>query len=200
MNRIIKLLILADIFVLTGFGLVEPILAIFIKDNLADGTIFAAGIASTLFLLTKSLVQLPFSKYVDKYKNNERWIVLGTFLIAIVPFIYIFATKIIYIYLAQILFGLGSGLAYPAWLGLWTLNLDKNHESYQWSLYSTLTSLGTACSGAVGAAIAEFLGFQYTFIVVGALSLIGCLILLGLQEQEKKILSRKNGTRRNSKK
>ena len=44
MNRIIKLLMISDVFVLTGFGLVQPILAIFIKDNLVGGTIFAAGL------------------------------------------------------------------------------------------------------------------------------------------------------------
>ena len=54
MNRTIKLLMFSDIFVLTGFGLIEPILAIFIKENLVGGTIFAAGLASMIFLVTKS--------------------------------------------------------------------------------------------------------------------------------------------------
>ena len=34
MNRTVKLLILSDIFILTGFGLITPILAIFIKDDI----------------------------------------------------------------------------------------------------------------------------------------------------------------------
>ena len=45
MNRTIKLLMISDIFVITGFGLIDPILAIFIKENLTGGTIFAAGFA-----------------------------------------------------------------------------------------------------------------------------------------------------------
>jgi DHA1 family quinolone resistance protein-like MFS transporter len=59
MNRTIKLLMISDIFVLTGFGLIQPILAIFIKEGVAGGTIFTAGVASTLFLVTKSLVHSP---------------------------------------------------------------------------------------------------------------------------------------------
>ena len=113
MNNTIKLLMISDIFVITGFGLIEPILAIFIRENIVGGTIFAAGVASTLFLITKSIVQLPFSRYVDSHKDKMRWLIIGTLLISLVPFIYIFVNHIKYVYLAQILYGIGSGLAYP---------------------------------------------------------------------------------------
>lgn len=174
----------SDISVVTGFGLIAPILAIFIKDNLAGGTIFAAGLASTIFFITKSIIQLPFSRYVDKHDDNVKWLLLGTFLIGLVPFLYIFANSVIHIYIAQILYGLGSGLAYPTWLGLWSLNLDKKHESFEWSVYSTLVSLGSAITAVIGAAIAEFFGFMITFILGGILSLSGCLILLGLERHK----------------
>ena len=117
-NRTIKLLMLSDIFIATGFGLTDPIVAIYIKENLTGGTIFAAGLASTIFLVTKSVVQLPFSRYVDGHDDKIRWLIIGTFLIALVPFIYILANDIKYIYFAQLLHGLGSGLAFPTWLGL----------------------------------------------------------------------------------
>ena len=178
---------ISDIFVLTGFGLIDPILAIFIKDNLIGGTIFSAGLASMIFFLTKSIIQLPFSRHVDKTENKTRWLILGTLLISIVPFIYIFTSGIKMIYLAQLIHGIGSGLAYPTWLGLWSINLDRKQESFEWSLYSTLTGLGTAATAAVGAAIAQFVGFKFTFALVGVMSLIGCFILLWLNEKNKRI-------------
>ncbi|MEK6969908.1 MAG: MFS transporter [Nanoarchaeota archaeon] len=184
MNRTIKLLMLSDIFVLTGFGLIEPILAIFIKENVVGGTILAAGLASTIFLVTKCLVQLPFSRYVDRQENKVKWLVVGASLVTLVPFIYIFSTHVYYIYLAQVLMGIGSGLVYPTWLGLWSTNLDKQHQSFEWSLYSTLTGLGTAATAAIGAAIAEYIGFTYTFALVGIMSLWSCLILLGLENKQ----------------
>jgi MFS family permease len=186
MNRTIKLLMFSDIFVLTGFGLIDPILAIFIKENLIGGTIFAAGLASTLFLVTKCLVQLPFSKYVDDHDNKIKWLILGSLLVASVPFIYIFAKSINHIYIAQIIYGVGSGLAYPTWLGLWSTHLDRKHESFEWSLYSTLTGLGTAVTAAIGGAIAQFVGFQYTFGLVGLMSLAGCFVLFWLERKEGK--------------
>ncbi len=184
MNRTIKLLMLSDIFVLTGFGLIEPILAIFIKENLVGGTILAAGLASTIFLVTKCLVQLPFSRYVDQQENKVKWLVVGASLVTLVPFIYIFANHVYFIYAAQFLMGIGSGLVYPTWLGLWSTNLDKQHQSFEWSLYSTLTGLGTAATAAIGAAIAEYIGFIYTFALVGIMSLWSCLILLGLENKQ----------------
>ncbi|MBS3135234.1 MFS transporter [Candidatus Woesearchaeota archaeon] len=187
MNRTIKLLIISDIFVITGFGLIGPILAIFIKENMIGGTIFAAGLASTLFLITKSIVQLPFSKYVDSHDDKVKWLMIGTFLIGMVPFIYIFARSISFIYVAQVIYGIGSGLAFPTWLGLWTSHLDKKHESFEWSLYSTLTGLGTAVTASIGAVIAQYIGFIYTFALVGIMSLIGCFILFGLEKKKDKL-------------
>jgi MFS family permease len=184
MNRVIKFLMISDILVLTSFGLIDPILAIFFKEDLIGGTILMAGLASTIFLLTKSFVQLPFSRYVDahNYQTRIKWLILGSFLISTVPFIYIFAKHIYLIFFAQIILGLGSGLAYPTWLGLFSIHLDKNKESFEWSLYSTLSGLGTAVTAAVGAALSQFIGFTFTFVLVGILSLMGCLVLFKLDK------------------
>lgn len=187
MNRVIKLLMISDIFVITGFGLIEPILSIFIKENLIGGSVFAAGLASTLFLITKSVVQLPFSKYVDSHDHKIKWLIFGTFVIAVVPFIYIFAKDVKFIYLAQILYGIGAGLAFPTWLGLWSTNLDKKHESFEWSLYSTTAGLGVAVTATIGALIASKFGFAYTFGMVGVMSLIGVLILFKLEKESESL-------------
>ena len=183
MNRTMKILMLSDIFVLTGFGLIQPILAIFINDGVTGGTVFAAGMASALFMLTKSLVQLPFSRYIDGHTKKTKWLIVGTLLMATVPIIYISAQSIIHVYLAEIVYGLGSGMAYPTWLGLWSTNLDKGKESFQWSIYSTSTGLGTAATGALGAGISSLAGFPVTFMLAGLLCLMGCMALLILESK-----------------
>ncbi|MBI2102939.1 MFS transporter [Candidatus Woesearchaeota archaeon] len=186
MNKTIKLLLLSDIFISTGFGLIGPIFAIFVKENIAGGTIFAAGIASTIYLLVKSLCQLPFSRYVDAHDNKVLWLIVGAFLTSMVPLLYLFSTSIYDIYLAQALYGMASALAYPTWLALWSVNLDKKHEGYEWSLYSTSTGLGAAGTAAIGSAIAEFIGFSYTFGFVALLSLFGWMTLFGLERKKVK--------------
>jgi MFS family permease len=184
MNRTMKLLLLSDIFVLTGFGLIQPILAIYINDGgVTGGTMVTAGMASALFMLTKSLVQLPFGHYVDSHAGKERWLILGTLLMASVPIIYLSANSIYQIYLAEVIYGLGSGLAYPTWLGLWSVNLDRGRESFQWSIYHTSTGMGTAATGAAGAAVASQMGFSITFMLAGLLCIVGCLVLLVLERR-----------------
>lgn len=183
MNRIVKLLIISDIFVMTGFGLISPILAIFIKENLVGGSIFAAGLAGAIFFITKIIIQLPFSRYIDDHKEKVKWLIVGTLFISAVPFIYIFAKHVYVIFIAQVVYGIGAGLAYPTWLGLFSTHLDKKHESFEWSLYSTFTGLGTAGTAFIGAAIAQWFGFELTFVFVGIMALIGCMILLLLQHK-----------------
>jgi MFS family permease len=188
MNRTMKLLMLSDIFVLTGFGLIQPILAIYINDGgVAGGSMLSAGLASALFLFTKSLVQLPFGRYVDNQPGKTRWLILGTLLMALVPVIYVTAHSIYQVYMAEMIYGVGSGLAYPTWLGLWSANLDKGRESFQWSVYSTSTGLGTAATGAAGAAVASLVGFSATFILAGLLCLLGCVALLVMERRSARL-------------
>lgn len=187
-NKTIKLLIISDIFTVTGFGLIDPIIAVFIKDNLIGGTLFTAGVASSLFLITKSIIQLAFAKHVDTHDDNNdlKWLIIGSFTIALVPFIYIFANHISTIFIAQIIHGIGSGLVYATWVGLWSTHLDKNKESFEWGLYSTSVNIGAAISSSLGAALAQLFGFKITLIITGILSLIGSLILFKLRNHYRK--------------
>ena len=151
----------------------------------------SSGESEILVEFSVSLIYLddPFSKYVDSHSFQERirWLIIGSFFIVLVPFIYIFAKHIYTIFFAQIVFGIGSGLAYPTWLGLWSTHLDKRKESFEWSLYSTLIGLGTALTAAIGAASAQFIGFNFTFAIVGAISFIGFLMLFELDRRRDKL-------------
>jgi len=196
MNRILKLLIFSDIFVLTGFGLIAPIMAIFIKDNLVGGSIAAVGIATTITLLVRCILQLFFAYYAQP-KHSYAMAICGTFFISVVPFIYFFATNVNYIYFASLLAGIGSGLANPAWFSLFAANLSKKQRGWEWSIYSSSVGLGTAAAAFFGSILAFKFGFSPVFIAVGILALIGCFILLGLTKKEAekdkiKIITAKN--------
>lgn len=186
MNRTLKILILSDIFIFGGFGMVNPIFAIFLKDNLVGGSIFAAGVASAIFMITHSVLQIFFA---HKFNPKDRlWmLILGTILIAITPFGYIFATHINHIYFVQFIYGLGAAFAYPAWYSLFSANLDRGQQGFQWSIHSTGVGMGAAATAAIGAFIAEKASFEIVFIITGILSLLGLFVLFGL---EKKILKK----------
>lgn len=176
---------LSDVFYFTGFGLVAPIVAIFINEDIRGGTIFGAGLATTIFIIVKSAVQLPFSRFIDKHDNKLKWLKIGFAIIIINPFIYIMADHINYVYVAEAIHGFGSGLAFPAWLGLWSTHLDKGHESFEWSFYSTMVGIGSAVTAAVGAAVAEFIGFDTAFFLVGIAGIAGFVTLFFLDKKPK---------------
>ncbi len=134
MKRIVKLLILSDFFILTGLGLVAPIISIFIKENLVGGSILAAGVASMIFILTKSILQLIFA-HIAHPRHRFFMLVFGSFLIFVTPLIYFFSTHIFHIFIAEFIYGIGSALAYPAWLSLFSQNLTKGEEGFEWSVW-----------------------------------------------------------------
>ncbi len=192
MNRVLKILLLSDLFIIGGFGLLAPIFAIFLKDNLIGGSIIAVGMAETIYLLTKALFQIYISKFTDQEKGNVRelyTLIIGSLIFTTVPIIYIFSTNIWHIYIAQFISGFGAALAYPGWRVLFTRFLDRNKEGYEWSVYDVTICLGAAASAAIGGYIAETYGFNALFIIVAILSLIGTILLAQLFKEE--ILSKK---------
>lgn len=180
-NRVIKILITSDIVVLSAFGFINPIFAIFVTGQIEGGGIRVVGIAAALYWVFKSLIQIPIGMRLDKVhgeKDDFFSLLLGTILVSLVPFGYIFSRLPLHIYGLQILYAIGYGLAIPSWGGFFTRNIDKGKEAFEWSLESTSVGLGAGISAALGGILADKFGFSLVFLIVGILSLIGATILL----------------------
>ncbi len=185
MNRTLKLLILSDVFVFGGLGLISPILAIFFKENLIGGTIAAVGIASAIYLITNSILQVLFAKVFNP-KDRFWMLCFGTFLIVLVPFGYIFSKIIWHVYVIQLIHGIGAGFAFPSWASLFTSNLEKGQRGYQCSIHSAGINLGMGLTAFFGAMIAQSFNFRIVFLITGCTSLIGLLILFKLEKEKLK--------------
>lgn len=183
MNKVIWLLVISDILILSAFGLITPIFAIFLNEGIAGGSITAAGIASTIFFLVKSITQIPLSIYIDSRRSKLGCLWFGTLLIVAVPFIYAFATHIKFIYVAEAVYGLGAAMAYPAWFSLFTKYVDRKHTGFEWSVWSTGVGLGAALTAYLGAIVAKSYGFDILFYTVGFVSLTGMITLLFLSNK-----------------
>ena len=187
MDNKIWLLIFSDVLILSSFGLIGPIFAVFITDGLEGGTLVTAGLATTIFLVVKSAVQLPLSRYfIDKEKHKTHSLLLGTFLIISVPFIYFAAKDVYTIFIAQAVYGLGAALAYPAWFSLFTTYIDKKHKGFEYTLWSTGVGVGSAITAYIGAEVANLLGFRYLFFLVGGVAFLGFVLLIVLDRLEMK--------------
>lgn len=176
MNPIIRALILSDMWMVTGWGLIGPIFAIF-AERIPGGSVFVAGIASAIFLLVKSFTQIPFARWSDKLNNRKTFIVIGYSLFVLVPLGYIYVTNVWQLYLIQVLEGLGAALSYPAWLAVFSHHVDPAKEGYEWSVYMTGTGLGSAATAAIGGAVADFFGYNMLFIVVAVTQVAGMVVI-----------------------
>lgn len=183
MNAIIKLLILADFFVFSGFGLVSPIFAVFIKDDLIGGSLTAVGIASTIYLLTKAALQIPLARWTDREPANLRefWsMIIGYLFIVLIPFFYLLIQDVNQLYLVQFFYGVASALAYPGFMAIFTKFADHERAAYSWSMYSTTVIIGMAVTAGIGGWIGEMFGFRILLVIVGIFTFLGFFATLGL--------------------
>ena len=182
-NQVIQFMTYSDVLMLAGWGLVNPILAIFITEQIDGGTVVLAGFAMTTYLLVKSILQIPIARFID-LKRGERddyWVmIVGSILISVTAFLFMFASAPWHVIAIQIFGGIGSALSYPSWQSIFTKHLDKKEEGLEWSLYFTATDLRAAMAASVGAMIAYIYGYQILFWVVGVMSVMGTLFLAGV--------------------
>jgi len=190
MNKIIIYLTISDILILSAFGLIAPIFAIFMNTGITGGSIAAAGLASTIFFLVKSITQLPLSMYIDSRKGKLGFLLFGSFLIVLVPIIYAFSPNVKFIFIAQGIYGLGAAMAYPAWYSLFTMHLDRKHRGLEYSVWSTGVGLGIALTAYLGAKFVEISSFKILFFIVAGLSFLGLIVLLFLSKRFLKDISK----------
>lgn len=182
-NKIIKILILSGFIIHFAFGFIAPIFALFIVGKIQGGTIETVGFAFAFYWAAAVLTRLPIARYVDKTKTEKDdfyFMIFGSVLISIVPFLFIASTKIWHIYLIQALYGIGYSLRLPGWFGMFTRHIDKGQEGYEWSFDSLVSGVGAAITAALGGVLAVKLGFDFLFILIGAISIIGSAILIFL--------------------
>ncbi|OGN07564.1 MAG: hypothetical protein A3B86_00520 [Candidatus Yanofskybacteria bacterium RIFCSPHIGHO2_02_FULL_38_22b] len=177
-NHVIRTMIISDFYLNSGLGLYGPIFAIFVTKQIEGGSIEVIGFAAGITQLFKVVLQLPIAKYLDR--NHGEYddfysMVLGGFLIAIAPFLYLFASKISHLYMIQAIYGIGLAFLVPPWYAIFSRHLDKRHENIEWSFESITIGIATAGSAAIGGVLANRLGFKAVFIAAGILAVFGIL-------------------------
>ncbi len=182
-NKIIKILIFSDIFLLTGFGLIEPIFALFVNQRIVGGNAVeaarVAGLSMAVYWGLKSILQIPFGKLLDRIKGEKDdlfFIVFGNILAAIAAFGYIFSSLPWHIYILQAIYSLGMAMNIPGWSAIFTRHIDKGKEAFEWSIASTSVGVGAGAAGALGGYIAAKFGFNILFISVSGLALISSIL------------------------
>ena len=185
-NKVIRILILSDVVLLTGMGLVAPIFAIFITNNIQGGDVRVVGFAASVYWIILSLVLIPFGRYLDGRhgEKDDLWfIVIGNILAAAAVFGYIFSKFPWHIYFLQAVYGIGMGMNIPGYTAIFTRHVDKGKEALSWSVRAAFVGIGAGIAGILGGLIAYRFGFDVLFIGIGILLLSSASLPLLIQKE-----------------
>lgn len=189
-NRIIRALIISDFFLFFSAGLLAPIFAIFITQNI-ENKIEVIGYAVSIYWMTRVITVIPFSRLMDKLKGEADeyyFMLIGTFITTCVPLFYIVAYEPWHIYILQGIIALANSMAVPAWRILFTNHIDSRVIGFEWSLEDVGVGAATALSASVGAFVADRYGFNLLFILIFIFGVIGTLILLPLSQNKRSLI------------
>ncbi|MDP3999554.1 MAG: MFS transporter [bacterium] len=179
-NRIVRYFIAADLTVLAGWGLADPILAIFVVDKIPGATLLTIGVMAAIYWIVKSIIQIPISLFLDRTdgeKDDFYAVVVGLLVASVTMFSFMAATSVTHLYIIQFIKALAFGLYVPAWAAIVSRHLDKDKVAFEWALSSTSVGLSIGVAGLAGSWVAKY-SFDLVFLLGGFLCLISALILL----------------------
>jgi len=188
-NKVMRAYIYWDLMVSSAWGLLGPVFAIFLLEKIAIGNVAEgakiAGFATLFYWMTKAIVQMPISSYLDKNHGeiDDFWFyVVGTAITGLVPFGFLFAVLPWHIYVLQVIHAIGMSMVIPASYAIFIRHVDKGKEAYESGLDSTLFGVGAGITGAIGGILAGYIGFSLIFILTGLFTLSSVFLLFPVRK------------------
>lgn len=182
LNPVVRFLIVSDVVIQGSAGLLAPIFALFVQDFInSDDTAAVAGVAAAIYLVTKSLLQIPAASLVDRIpgeRDDYQILFWSSIVMGIVPITYLFIDTPIQLYIVQAILGATTAFSFPSYMAIFTRHIDRQKEGTEWGVYFTLTDMSAAFAAAVGGILAVTVGFRELIIGLAALNVLGTLLIL----------------------
>lgn len=186
-NRAIQLLISFLFIVNIGEGLFAPVFAVYVTSELQGASVQTVGFAVALFALVKSVVQVPLARWLDHRagEDDDFYVILFGSCIGIAYSLgLIFIAHHWHLYVLAALNGVGAACLMAAYYAIFSHHIDRSSEGLEWSLMSVWgLTLSVAIGGAAGGMIAEYFGFDITFLIAALLHLLATGLLIVLYPQ-----------------
>lgn len=188
------MLVLSDFVLNFAFGLLSPIFAVFILKNIPGSSLRVVGLAASFYWIARVLSTVPLSKFMDK-TDGERdefyFVIIGSFLMASVPLVYLLINSPGQLYITQFIYGLAGSMAVPAWRILFTDHIDRGRTGYEWSLEDIAIGCSTAVSAFIGSILAEKFGFQIVLVLVSIMGYAATILLVPIYHEAKSLAQMK---------
>jgi MFS family permease len=182
-GTLVRRFVLLDLLLWGGWGLITPILAVFILEKVGDSNLLTVGVASAIYWLVNAITQLVSAGFIDEKKgevDDAKFLSIGLFIASLAAFSFLLVESTWHLFLAVALQGFAFGLYSPSWTAIFSRHLDNGHYALDWSLDRTSIAIFSAITAISGGAIAEFFGFEVIFGLAGVLSFLSCVVILRL--------------------
>lgn len=182
-NKVIKILVLSDLFLFAGWGLISPIFSVFIVEEIVGATVVTVGIASSVYWVARSSVYIPVARFLDKRKGEKDdfyALVFSLIMVGVAAFLMTRVQTPLHLYLAHGFHGLVFAIYQIAWPSMFSRHLDKGNVSLDWSLDKVLIGVAVATTSILGAHAAALWGFRTVFMVTGIASWFSVVILMAM--------------------
>lgn len=184
LNQVILIILFSDFIFTAATAITAPVFALFVVEDIA-APVSVVGFAVAIFWIVKSLLQLPFARYLDKNHGETDdfySMVAGLGLSVLVFGAYYFAKEVWHIYALQALLGVGQAFFVPPFLAIFTRHLDQDSEGFEWALRSSFsTGAGMALGGAASGILAASIGIRPLFLIHALLAFLSLIVLVFLK-------------------
>ena len=184
-GRLVKYFVISDFFLLSGWGLIDPVFSVFIVQRVVGGSLMAVGIAAAIYWIIRSVAQIPIANYLDHTLGEHAdfmALIGGLLLVGISAIAMCWVTQLWELYLIHAVHALAFAFYYASWPTIYSRHLDKNAVSLDWSLDSSVAGIGAGVAGFLGGILAGTLGYGVVFVIAGIMAFIAAFVLLAVPD------------------
>ena len=182
-NKVVRYFVFCDLSLFSGWGLLAPIMSVFVVEHIAGASLFNAGAAASLYWAARCVVQLPIADFLDKRKGEKDdfyILVIGLLLASLAAFSFSLVTTVRELYIVEVIQGIAFGLYAPAWSGIFSRHLDKDKVAFDWSMDGVGLGVASMIAGLTGGYLADTFGFNIVFYLASLFSILSAVIVFSV--------------------
>lgn len=173
MEKISKILLVAESVWSLGSGLFLPIFAIF--SERVGGDILDAGIAAAIFMAVLSAFQYPLGGLLDRIR--EKWFIVAAYALSGLVFCgYIFVENKYQLFALQAVLGVACAVGDTAWDSMFSRHAENGKSGRSWSMYHMYAGFAGAVGIMLGSLVAGVYGFSPIFAAGGMLAFVSAAV------------------------
>ncbi len=180
-NLIVASLLAFSIYM--GFGMILPLLPLYVKELNGGGLAVGALMAS--FMLTRAFLATPFGRLSDRV-GRKKVIVSGMFLYAFLAFLFTVPDQWWGLFIVRVLQGTASAMVWPAGEALVVDSAPEVKRGRAISIYMIFTNAGVVAGPLLGGAVLYYTqevhhmdllaSYRVPFYFTSAISLVGAFL------------------------